>query len=165
METGNVVRELTMTRPVLGWRVWVVTETEEGPRLGSVIHEGVWAPGKTALAVCRRHEDVFAEVLPAHEVPSAACTCGFHAARDPADAFAYLRGRDERATICRIMGEVALWGRLVETERGWRASCAYPARLYVPEDDIAAALRTYDVPVESASAASARSMKSVRTPL
>ena len=165
METGRVVRELTATRPVVGWRVWVVTETEEGHRLGSVIHEGVWTPGTTALAVCRRHEDVLAEPLPSHQVPSAACTCGFHAARDPADALAYLRGRDERATICRIVGEVALWGRLVETERGWRASCAYPARLYVPDDDIAATLRIYDVPVESASAASARSMNAVRTPL
>jgi hypothetical protein len=165
METGNVVGELNASRPAVGWRVWVVTETEEGPRLGSVIHEGVWAPGTTALAACRRHEDAFAAPVPLHQVPSAACTCGFHAARDPADALAYLRGRDEHATICRIVGEVALWGWLVEMERGWRASCAYPARLYVPDDDVAAALRIYDVPIETASAASARSMKSVRTPL
>ena len=163
METGNVVRELAEAAPVVGWRVWVVTETDEGLRLGSVIHEGLWTPRRTAVAECRRHEDVFAEPVPPHVAPSAVCSCGFHAARDPVDALAYLRGRDERTTICRVVGEVALWGQLVETERGWRASAAYPVRLYAPDGDIAADLQIYDVPVVSASPPSARSMKSVRT--
>ena len=32
----------------------------------------------------------------------------------------------------RVFGAVSLWGRVVETERGWRASCAYPRRIVVP---------------------------------
>ena len=176
METGFVVRELAEAVPVVGWRVWVVMDTEEGLRLGSVIHEGRWTPGTTALAACRRQEDVFAAPLPPHPTPSAECACGFHAARDSVDALAYLRGRDDPTTVCRIVGEVALWGRLVETERGWRASAAYPVRLYVPDDAIAGDLEVYGVPVLTDAGPgdvalftcqpwSARSMKSVRTRL
>src|SRR5204862_488512 len=72
---------------------------------------------------------------------------GFHAARGPVDALSYARGRDEPGTVCRILGEVVLWGHVVETEAGWRASHAYPARLYVPDAEIAAALAAYSVPV------------------
>jgi hypothetical protein len=52
---------------------------------------------------------------------------------------------------------VALWGEVVEGERGWRASHAYPTRIYVPlragsdhqeVNDIALDLAVYGVPVE-----------------
>lgn len=145
METGRALRE--RSRPVTGWRAWVVTETPEGLRLGSVLHGLVWAHGRAALAECRRDEDPFATVLGPHPVPGAECNCGFHAARDPVDALSYARGRDEPGTICRILGEVVLWGHVLETERGWRASHAYPARLYVADTGIAAALAGYSVPV------------------
>jgi hypothetical protein len=72
---------------------------------------------------------------------------GFHAARDPVDGMSYLLGRDEPATVGRLLGEVALWGRLVETEAGWRAAAAYPVRLNVADEAIAAALGVYGVPV------------------
>ncbi len=150
METGNAISELVDSAPVAGWRAWVLTETAAGLRLGSVLHDDLWTPGESALAVCRRHDDLFAEPLQEHETPGLECGCGFHAARDPVDAFSYLRGRDEAATVCRILGEVALWGRVVETEAGWRAAVAYPVRLYVPDDAFARALAVYDVPVVSA---------------
>jgi hypothetical protein len=149
MKTGHVTRELTEAAPVIGWRVWIVTATTDGLRLGSVLHDQVWAPGTTALASCQRHEGLFAEPLPPHQTPSPVCGCGFHAARDPVDALSYLRGRDETATICRLLGEVALWGRLVETGGGWRAAAAYPVRLYVADEAIAEALGVYGVPLMS----------------
>jgi hypothetical protein len=150
METGNAIRELAEAAPVVGWRAWVVTETSEGLRLGSVLYDEVWTPRTTALATCRRREDFFAEPIAPHATPASNCACGFHAARDPADALSYLRGRDELTTVCRILGEVALWGRLVETDAGWRAAAAYPVRLYVPDEALAAALAVYDVPLISA---------------
>jgi hypothetical protein len=150
METGPAIRERAEAAPILGWRAWVVTETAEGLRLGSVLYDEVWTPRTTALATCRRREDFFAEPLPPHPTPSADCSCGFHAARDAADALSYLRGRNEPATLCRILGEVALWGRLVETQAGWRAAAAHPVRLYVPDDEVADALALYGVTVVSA---------------
>jgi hypothetical protein len=166
METGNAIRELLESAPVTGWRAWVVTETAAGLRLGSVLYDEVWTPGTTALAVCRRRDDLFAEPIAPHATPTAACGCGFHAARDPADALSYLRGRDEPTTVCRILGEVALWGRLVETEAGWRAAAAYPVRLYVPDASIADALAVYAVPVVSAAceSPSSRTCTGTRSP-
>jgi hypothetical protein len=162
METGKALREtVTMVR---GWRAWVVTETAAGPRLGSVLHELTWAAGEPALASCRRHDDPFAQPLPLHPVPSSVCNCGFHAARDAADALSYLRGRDEAGTICRILGEVDLWGHVIETEAGWRASHAYPARLYVDDDELVRELAVYGVPISSAECESLSSPTCMETP-
>ena len=30
-----------------------------------------------------------------------------------------------------VLGEVALWGRVIEHEKGYRATCAYPYRLHM----------------------------------
>jgi len=145
METGRTLRESSLV--VTGWRAWVVTETPAGLRLGSVLHDLAWAHGRPALAECRRDDDSFALPIPVHPVPGPECNCGFHAARDAVDALSYARGRDEAGTVCRILGEVRLWGHVLETEGGWRASHAYPARLYVEDPAVAAALAAYGVPV------------------
>ena len=145
METGRTLRETS--RPITGWRAWVVSETADGLRLGSVLHDVVWPHGRALVAECRRGDDPFATPVGPHPVPGAECNCGFHAARDPADALSYARGRDEAGTVCRILGEVHLWGHVLQTEGGWRASHAYPLRLYVPDAEIAAALAAYSVPV------------------
>ena len=49
-----------------------------------------------------------------HEPPHWECSCGLYAAKKPTDA------------IGNIIGTVAMWGRYVEHERGWRAEYAYP---------------------------------------
>jgi hypothetical protein len=157
METGAAVRKLRSPR-VLGWRAWTVAETPAGARLGSVIYDGVWTPGEVAQATCRQVESSH------RELPGLDCACGFHAARDPVDAISYLRGRDDVRTIGRVLGEVALSGAIVETETGWRASAAYPARLYVEDPDIAAALAVYGVPVLSGMCASPSSPTCTATP-
>jgi hypothetical protein len=157
METGAAIRKLRSPR-ALGWRAWTVTETPAGVRLGSVIYEGVWVPGEVARATCQGVES------PPHELPGLDCGCGFHAARDPVDAISYLRGRDDLRTIGRVLGEVALSGAIVETETGWRAEAAYPARLYVEDPDIAAALSVYGVPVLSGVCAPPSSPTCTATP-
>jgi hypothetical protein len=44
-----------------------------------------------------------------------------------------VRGRSaQRNTVGAVIGQVLLWGCVVESEHGWRASHAYPARLFVP---------------------------------
>ena len=139
METGKAVREVRGVW-VRGWRVWTVRETRAGVRLCSVLHDTMWTPSAAAVAVC-------AEDHP-HEAPELSCTCGFHAAHDPVDALTYLHGRDEPRTLCRVLGEVTLSG-IVETETGWRAARAYPARLYVSDAGLAEQLEVYGVPVSS----------------
>jgi hypothetical protein len=54
-----------------------------------------------------------------------------------------------------VLGEVALWGNVVECTQGWRASHAYPRRLFVVADGrrpkaarLMAGLERYGVPVD-----------------
>jgi hypothetical protein len=103
---------------LIGWRVWCVVETRGGVRLASVIKDELWPLADELVARC--HEDG------AHEAPHEECTCGIYAARDPAAVWTYLRGRDQPPTLRRVLGRVALWGRVVEHEHGWRASHAFP---------------------------------------
>ncbi len=141
MNTGRAVRPASHHR-VVGWRAWTVKETREGVRLGSVIYDTVWRPADPGSAVCRCDQ--------LHAAPAIACTCGFHAARDPVDALTYLHGRDEPRTLCRVLGEVRLSGLVVETEAGYRGAAAYPLRLYVNDLELAATLEAiYGVPVPS----------------
>jgi len=42
-------------------------------------------------------------------------------------------GQHSKRAVYRVVGQVSLWGRVIEGARGWRASHAYPARIYVPE--------------------------------
>jgi hypothetical protein len=151
MNTGEIIRTHAAAQAV-GWRVWTMRERPEGVRLGSVIHEAVWTPARLARASCSHAH---------HAAPGVECNCGFHAARDPVDAFSYLHGRNEPGTIARILGEVLLAGAIVETRGGWRASHAYPVRLYVRDRELAPALAGYGVPVlspacESVTATSSR---------
>jgi len=112
------VRAPDYAEPLIGWRVWCVVETHAGLRLGSVIHDRLWPLGAELVARCLSDGD--------HHAPDEACSCGIHAARDPAAVRSYLRGRDEPGTIGRVLGRVLLWGNVIEHEGGWRAERAYP---------------------------------------
>ena len=63
-----------------------------------------------------------------------------------------------RASVERVLGQVRLWGTVIECERGWRGEHAYPDRLFVPRRpattsshefaaEIAAGLRDYGIPI------------------
>jgi len=94
-----------------------------------------------------------------------ACYCGIYGVRDAEHAAAYLTNdlwRDEPLRwplLHRAIGRVSLWGSVVECKQGWRASHAYPERIYLPTrsesgealpqlGDLAAALSAYGVPVK-----------------
>jgi hypothetical protein len=159
MEIGRPL-QFEHTVPVRGWRAWTVVETAAGIRLASPLYSQLWLPGEPAVAACKRDEDSFARPVAEHEVGSSVCACGFHAVRDPVDAFSYLRGRDDPGTIGRILGEVALWGDVLAGEAGWRATNAYPLRLYTADGELAEALAPYGVAVRSAGCASASATSS-----
>ena len=58
---------------------------------------------------------------PFHEAPHLGCTCGLHGTHD-LDPL--------RRTRCpAVLGRVALWGRVIEHELGFRARYGYPQRL------------------------------------
>jgi hypothetical protein len=96
-----------------------------------------------------------------HPAPGEGCQCGIYAAGDPTRLGPYLTGHaaDARSSgrlLGRVAGRVLLWGTVVECEHGWRASYAYPERIYVHSgtdwpldaDRLTGALASYGVPVE-----------------
>ena len=99
---------------VEGWRAWSVVERDGGFVLSSLTRAETWEPGRPFVATCSRKH---------HDAPGARCSCGVYAAADP----------DELARLGRIagaaIGQVSLWGRLVEHSRGYRAAAAYPTRI------------------------------------
>jgi hypothetical protein len=56
-----------------------------------------------------------------HEAPEIDCTCGLHGTHEPD----LLR----RTKSPSVLGRVALWGRVIEHELGFRAQFGYPQRL------------------------------------
>jgi hypothetical protein len=72
-----------------------------------------------------------------HEAPQYDCQCGFYATKEPDEQW---------ATYSVVYGKVALWGRVIEHERGYRAQYAYPLELWVYPDYQCVKLRDYGVP-------------------
>ncbi|MGZ5129181.1 MAG: hypothetical protein ACXWZU_04970 [Actinomycetota bacterium] len=105
------------TEPIVAWRSWALTGRRDGTRLllrpvAGRAHP--WRPRELATATCKR-SGVF------HEAPAVSCTCGLHASQ----TLDILR----RTKCPAVLGRVALWGRVVEHELGYRARFAYPQRL------------------------------------
>jgi hypothetical protein len=147
--------------PIEAWRVWRVVSVKDGYRLGSVVKPTLWPPGEPLCAEClrssplgmwfrRRREKV-------HAVPDEGCECGIYAGWLPAIR-PYVSDPPASLAVGRVVGQVSLWGTVIECERGFRASRAYPLRLYVPTDSsygrglcpeaLIAGLDVYGVPVE-----------------
>ena len=147
--------------------MWRVVNGTHGYRLGSVVKETVWRPGEPIVADCLRSKVsawLQRRLRRDHTAPEKRCECGVYAAWLPY-VEPYLT--DEPVSwaggAARVLGKVSLWGVVIECERGFRASLAYPSELYVPADasslegdhrseDIALGLGVYGIPVELLSA-------------
>jgi hypothetical protein len=110
--------------PVVGWRVWNLSEDGGGPVLwpaGSGADP--WPRGRPLEARCTVPRLVSGRRR--HAAPDPRCRCGIYAADSPG-----IVGRERPAwPPAPVLGQVALWGRTIEHERGWRSRYAYPARL------------------------------------
>lgn len=112
---------------LLGYRAWRLGRTEEGsPRLASTTPRPSWQPREAPAATCSgshtRLYMVFDPTAEPHRCPDKGCTCGWHAVSDPATLVRPGGPAD-------VVGQVSLWGRVIEHTRGYRAEYAYPARL------------------------------------
>lgn len=125
-----------MISPVVGWRTWsAVRDPRTGWRLDSPAYAQAWPAGTAATARCRRDEDDPKAARRTHRAPEHRCRCGIYGAHEPELACGFLSflytPAHERIEIA-VIGTVALWGTVVESERGWRASHAYPEQLWLP---------------------------------
>jgi hypothetical protein len=163
------VRAPDYVEPIVGWRAWLVVDDEGEIRLSSLVYKNVWVPRCELVASCQRRVFCFPRVWrkkpSEHPAPTEACYCGIYGVRDADHAAAYLASalwQDEPLRwplLHRAIGRVFLWGSVVESEQGWRASHAYPQRIYLPKrgqldepparlGELVSALSGYGVPVK-----------------
>jgi len=147
-------------QPLVGWRVWLLARERQGYRLKSLVQKVVWEPGRALRASClrRRSHRRWRGEASEHEAPEERCACGIYAteAGRLGEYFQFGPIRS-RPSAC-VFGRVSLWGTVLECERGWRASTAYPKHLYLPLEalgghgpvleEVALDLTQYGVPVE-----------------
>jgi len=103
-------------------------------RLRSLFFPLLWEPGRRVEAECLHQPLLRPWRRRPHGAPDERCHCGIYAATALSTAADYLRFRQPAPpeAIQFAVGRVSLWGLVVECERGWRGSYAYPAALYVP---------------------------------
>ena len=99
---------------VTAWRGWSLVEVDGELRLSSLTRTEVWTPRAPHAASCPKGRT---------PTPQRRCRCGVYAAVSP-EVLAGLRSLPGG-----VVGEVSLWGRVIEHGRGYRAQVGYPARL------------------------------------
>jgi len=117
--------DVFLDEPIIGWRVWNLSEDRTGPLLHPA-GAGVdaWQPGRCVEARCGVPSLLTGRRNP-HPAPDLRCQCGIHASR----SLASFEPSRPAWPPTPVIGTVAIWGRIVEHERGWRAQFAYPGRL------------------------------------
>jgi hypothetical protein len=140
------------------WRVWRVVHKDGGYRLCSALKPTVWPRREPLDAECLHPEPPLRWLRrrERHGAPDASCECGIYGAGLEQIGL-YLMPAPAEPALARVVGRVSLWGTVIECERGFRASNAYPLSIYVPVDahgeggdgcdELADSLERYGVPV------------------
>jgi hypothetical protein len=109
--------------PMLGWRSWRIHEGV----LGSVAQsDHIWKTTPQRAYCLAGIPASWAEFLPSHEAPHMGCACGYYATKT------YLQLREQMPTYRYdffVIGVVAMWGRVIDYTRGYRAEYAHPLLL------------------------------------
>jgi len=133
----------------VGWRTWTALPHGDEWRLWSATRSTVWPACRPLVATCDRCGDP----------PGADCDCGVHSRREPGRLRPDLTTGDGTLgwnLLVPVLGRVVHFGRILESDDGWRSERAYPAHLYVVgapgrEDlveDVVRSLASYLVPVD-----------------
>jgi hypothetical protein len=114
--------------PVVGWRIWRIADEHGEIKLKSLFCEAEWPSLEPLEARCEAPRLFWQRRSARHEAPECDCDCGIHAA-PWSEIASVLNSGLPRSRLALVVGEVSLWGRVVEAQRGWRAAFAYPRRL------------------------------------
>ena len=119
---GEVLPDEFGTEPLRGYRGWHVVNAEPGPgwALKSLHVSYLW--GRQVEAFCHKQGMMFQPRAHIGSVsPDPACSCGIYAQlpEHPLDEW-------DRAKLGRVSasGTIAMWGRIIQCERGYKAQYA-----------------------------------------
>lgn len=118
--------------PITAWRVWGVSNQ----KLCAIGSQGIWEPKKPMEAICNAGGS--------HPAPQNDCNCGMW-------SFKTLDGlvAATKSYQVKVLGQVSLWGRVIETENGFRAQYAYPKELWLLDSSLEDLGYIYGVPIRS----------------
>lgn len=128
--------------PAVGWRYWQLARSG---RIRSVTQKWIeWVPAQALRAVCLELH---------HPAPADDCNCGIYAHTDRAALLEHGLCLVPGAAV--VIGQVALWGRVVDHDGSLRGELARPSCLSLVADtlsttsvdDALARLAAYGVPV------------------
>lgn len=126
-------RRVTAQEPISAWRVWKIDRDDTGLCLRSAVIDQRWPKLDWLRATCQRDQipDKKCTHHLASEIPQFGSECGIYgyptpeAARETAFPVQYRLGV--------LIGQVALTGRVIDHETGFRAGAAYPQRIVAAE--------------------------------
>ena len=114
---------------IRAWRAWRVGVFEPSgggaPEafLRSCVHDAYWTPGEAVASRCVEHVR-----------PSLACGCGIYAVTTREAALEWAQTTARAMPMPLVIGQVHLWGRVLQFSSGYRAQYAYPYSLEVLDD-------------------------------
>jgi len=107
--------------PVIGWRMWRLRRRPGGALLlESPTRPHPWLPKEPSSAECPL-------TVSRGRSPHEGCACGLYAASSPERL--RVSGVPLAGPGCSVVGTVAMWGRVIEHETGFRGELAYPDRI------------------------------------
>lgn len=111
---------------------------EDGPTLSTALK---WLAGVLAVIVLAYARACGMEN---HLAPAWHCNCGVWAFKDVDRLVAAIGSGYNNI---KVIGSVSLWGRVIETENGYRAQYAYPSELWLLDGSLEELALIYGVPV------------------
>ena len=121
-------------KPLVGWRMWdvLIESRDEGWRLKAISRPVIWEPYVPMRGTCNNKPP---EEITDHKCPSWEHRCGVHAVKEVFQVRKWGSPTNgPKAQHVRLLGEIDLWGRVLEYEEGYRAEWGYPAKLYLPSE-------------------------------
>lgn len=117
--------------PLVGWRMWDIVP-ESMPRLQSLSNAKgtAWEPMVPQIGTCNAKDP---SEITDHVCPSWEHRCGVHAVKELLQVKKWgAPSVGNGSQYVRLIGEIDLWGRVLEYSEGFRAEWGYPKKLYVP---------------------------------
>jgi hypothetical protein len=113
---------------IVGWRVWRLGSIKRMDSttevfLRSCVRSDFWQPLQRLEAACVRHA-----------LPSRTCECGIYALKARTEALEWARWARSVFPNAVVIGQVNLWGNVLQFSRGYRAQYAYPYHLEIGDD-------------------------------
>lgn len=111
--------------PFVGYRAWSIVHREEVFWLRSVTYSTFWPMREEMHAACQNQH------LKCSSSPNPFCSCGIYVVKELQSAKTWAT---HGSSHFRVIGEVKIWGRILQYERGFIVEYAYPDRIWVTDD-------------------------------